>query len=206
MGAGQGGGVGLVGKGHTDLKKGRIGKGLAPDDAARAGAAGAAVAGHLEIDGRFRPQLAGGGDAQTVVAQVQGPGLVGGVGARRLGRGYFGKAEKVALGQTDRTAAVDRAGDPVRVGAETGAAGVVTALAEVGNVLLHREKEAVAAEQAEVAGGVPVGAEAEGAGVGEGGGGLGRARIFLVHNRCYARTAPDAQGAVVSPACAAPWG
>ena len=206
MGAGQGGGVGLVDKGHAHLKKGCIGKGLAPDDAARAGAAGAAVAGHLEMDGCFRPQLAGGGDAQTVVAQVQGPSLVGGVGARRPGRGNFGKAEKVALGQTDRTTAVDRAGDPVRVGAETWAAGVVTALAEVRNVLLHREKEAVAAEQAEVAGGVPVGAEAEGAGVGKGGGGLGRARIFLVHSGCYARTAPDAQGAVVSPACAAPWG
>ena len=175
MGAGQGGGVGLVGQGHTDLKKSCIGEGLAPDHAARAGATGAAVAGHLEIDGRFRPQLAGSGDAQTVVAQVQGPGLVSGRAAHRPGRGYFGKAEKVALGQTDRTTAVDRAGDPVRVGAEAGAAQVVAALAEVGNVLSHREKEAVLAEQAELAGGVPVGAETAGAGVAEGCGGLGRA-------------------------------
>lgn len=124
----------------------RVLKGFRPDDAALAlGGGGIVAALQGEADEGFRLQQAVADEADAVLAEVDGPALLGPVFRRMVAAGKLGKMEDVVLGNAAGAAAIDRQGIGV-VGIvfrgsealEMGAGGIEFCTAVGDDMLFHR--------------------------------------------------------------------
>jgi len=106
---GQSCGFGRVGEDDAGMEKSGVFKGLAPDNLANPLDLGSPVIGfEQETDFRIQVQQLPAGEADPVVAEVNGPGIILPQSGATVMAGNFGKTEGMATGDTDGAAAIGR--------------------------------------------------------------------------------------------------
>lgn len=178
----------------------RVLKGFRPDDPALAlGGGGVVAAFQGEADEGFRLQQTVADEADAVLAEVDGPALLGPVFRKMVVAGDFAEMEDVVLGNAGGAAAIHRQGIGVGGTAfgggkalEMGAGGIEFCTAVGDDMLFHRQEQAIGHQQASSAAGGPVraasGRGARGRGNGAGGG-VGGGRM-VAHGDLFAITTP----------------
>lgn len=99
----------MVKKNNARMEQGAVFQGFRPDNpAAAAQGAGCRAGFHHKAHRGIQGQMLPGGKANAMVAEVNGPGVVFPDGGELIAAGNFGKTEKMAVGNAQGTAAVDR--------------------------------------------------------------------------------------------------
>lgn len=145
----------MLGKSDRGMKERAVGNGGGPDHPARAPQGGpGGVPDHLEPEHGFGRKRLPGGEADAMVAEVHGPGVVLADGGRLVRAGDFGKTEEMAAGDAQGAPTVARRlsgsfGLPVLNGQPfvVIAQGVLVGQAIGGHMGFYRQKDAVPDQQ-----------------------------------------------------------